>query len=170
MAEPTPSYPDRDPHFVGWLPMPRAYARFLLPVAAGLVVAAAVAAGLIARAQRSPGPGVWGDRTADLRGVVYAEPYAMIRVPPAGAGEPRTILLVEEGKRGAKERVRPHDGRPVLLRGTLLRRADLEMLELMDGPEGLQPADLPELEQARLRRTTSRPLGRVTLPGDTEFC
>lgn len=49
MADSSQSAPERDPHFIGWLPMPRSYARFLAPVAAGLVVAGAVAAALIAR-------------------------------------------------------------------------------------------------------------------------
>src|SRR5437763_1409563 len=100
MAEPSPPDADRDPHFIGWLPMPRAYARFLTPLAAGLLIAAAVTAGLIARAQRSPGDGSWeSDRTVTLEGIAYADPYAMIRVPsPDSDGTPRTILLVEEGK------------------------------------------------------------------------
>ena len=37
MAEPSPTPGNRDPHFIGWLPMPRTYARFLVPVTAGLV-------------------------------------------------------------------------------------------------------------------------------------
>jgi hypothetical protein len=168
MSDPVPRGEERDPHFIGWLPMPRAYARFLLPVAAGLVVAAAVTAALIARGQRSPGDGHWDDGlTWTFTGIAYAEPYAMIRVPGAEPGDPPfTILLVEEEKFGAKDRVRPFDGRPVRVVGTLLARDGWRMLELTAGADGLRPVDLPEREIAGLRRSPPRPLGRVTLRGE----
>lgn len=168
MADPVPPEAERDPHFIGWLPMPRTYSRFLVPVAAGLVVAAAVTAALIARGQRSPGDGRWDDgRSTTFVGVVYAEPYAMIRVNGADPGAPpSTILLVEEGKYGAKDRVRPFDGRPVRVAGTLLTREGWRMMELTNGEDGLRPAELPEHELAVLRRSPPRPLGRVTLWGE----
>ena len=168
MAEPTPPGAGRDPHFIGWLPMPRAYARFLTPVAAGLVVASAVAAALIARGQRSPGDGRWDDdQTKTFTGIVYSEPYAMIRVPGAQPGDPpATMLLVEEGKFGAKDRVRPFDGRQVRVTGTLLTREGWRMLELPPGEDGLRPADVSGTELARLRRPPPRLLGRVTLRGE----
>lgn len=168
MAEPVPAAAERDPHFIGWLPMPRAYARFLAPVAAALVVAAAAAAAFLANSQSSPGDGRWdsGHLTAFV-GVVYAEPYAMIRVPGGGPEDsPTTMLLVGEGKSGTKDRVRPFDGRPVRVAGTLLARDGWRMLELAAGVDGLHPADLPEHEQARLRRSAARPLGRATLRGE----
>lgn len=166
MAEPTPPVGERDPHFVGWLPMPRAYARFLVPVAVGLIIAAAAAAALLARGQRSPGDGRWDDgRTATFVGIVYAEPYAMIRVPGAGPGDPPvTILLVEEGKYGATGRVRPHDGRSVCVTGTLLSRAGVRMLELAAGEDGLRPA--PSYATAHLRQPQPLRRGRVTLRGE----
>jgi hypothetical protein len=168
MAEPVPPDADRDPHFIGWLPMPRAYARFLVPVAAGLVVATVVTAALIARGQRSPGDGRWDDgHTTTLVGIVYAEPYAMLRVPGAEPGDlPATILLVEEGKFGAKDRVRAFDGRPVRAAGTLLAREGWRMLALTAGEDGLRPTDLPERDLAGLRRSPPNPLGRVTLRGE----
>lgn len=158
MAEPAP-------HFIGWLPMPRAFARFLLPVAVGAVVGLAVVAVVVAVGQRSPGTGVWNDRTATLVGIAYAEPYAMIRVPGSD-GAAATVLLVEEGKHGAKERVSAFDGQPVRVSGTLLRRDGWRMLELAATEDGLRPADLPEPELAGLRRPPPRPLGRVTLRGE----
>lgn len=168
MADLTPPTAERDPHFIGWLPMPRAYARFLAPVAIGLLIAAVVVAGVIARGQRSPGDGQWDDdSTRVLVGVVYSEPYAMIRVPGPGPDDPPvTVLLVEEGKFGAKDRVQPFDGRPVRVVGTLLARDGWQMLELAAGEDGLRPSDLPANEQARLRRSAARPLGRATLRGE----
>jgi hypothetical protein len=165
MAEPVPPGAERDPHFIGWLPMPRAYARFLVPVAAGLVVAAAVTAALIARGQRSPGDGRWADEQANtLVGIVYAEPYAMIRVPGTEPGDPPvTILLVEEGKFGAKARVRPFDGQSVQVTGTLLSREGIRMLELVAGEDGLRR---PTGSAVDLRRPAPQQRGRVTLRGE----
>jgi hypothetical protein len=166
MAEPTPPVADRDPHFIGWLPMPRAYSRFLVPVAAGLVIAAAVTAALIARGQPSPGDGRWDDeRTKTFVGIVYADPYAMIRVPGAEPGDPTaTILLVEEGKFGAKDRVRPFDGQSVQVTGTLLSRGGVRMLELAAGEDGLRRRRTGPTGD--LRRPAPQQRGRVTLRGE----
>lgn len=159
--------PDRDPFFIGWFPMPRSYARFLAPLAGALVVALAVGGAILAWGQRSPGTGTWDDGPTTFTGIAYAEPYAMIRVPSAEpGGSPRTILLVESGKFGAKARVKPHDGTPVRVSGTLLSRSDQLMLELAEGDEGLRAAELPETEQAALRRTPPRNRGSVTIRGE----
>jgi hypothetical protein len=157
---------DRDPFFIGWNPMPQRYARFLAPVACALLVALAVGSAVLAWVQRSPGPGAWADHTTTFTGIVYAEPYAMIRVPGEPGVPPRTILLVNEGKFGAKDRVRSHDGKPVRVRGTLISRAGWQMLELADGDEGLRVAELPEAEQSALRFPPAKPLGPVTLRGE----
>jgi hypothetical protein len=158
---------ERDPFFIGWFPMPRVYARFLAPIAIGLLVALAVGSAVFAWNQRSPGPGIWDEGTTTFTGIVYAEPYAMIRVPPVEpGGAPRTVLLVEEGKFGAKERVKPRDRQVVRVSGTLLARGGRLMLELAAGDEGLRAAELPEAEQATLRRTPPRERGPVSLRGE----
>ncbi len=157
---------DRDPFFVGWLTMPRSYSRFLLPVSCVLLAVAVLAGVVIALGQRSPGTGVWDDNATTFTGVVSAEPYAMIRVSGETNGTPRTVLLVNEGKFGAKDRVRPHDGKAVRVRGTLLSRDGRTMLELADGDEGLTAAELPEAEQRALRRPAAKPLGEVTIRGE----
>lgn len=159
--------PDRDPFFIGWFPMPRAYARFLVPLAVALVVSLAVGGALLAWGQRSPGTGTWQEDTTMLTGIAYAEPYAMIRVPSAEpGGSPQTVLLVESGKFGAKARVKPHDGTPVRVSGTLLSRGGRLMLELAEGDEGLRAAELPEAERAALRRTPPRVIGPLSLCGE----
>lgn len=161
MAEPAP-------HFIGWLPMPKAFARFLLPVAVGAVVGVAAVAAVIAGGQRSPGGARWeNDRSVSFVGIAYAEPYPMIRVPADHPGDPPvSILLVGEGKFGATDRVRPHDGRPVRVTGTLLHRDGWRMLELATTEDNLRPIDLPEPELAGLRRSPPRAQGRVTLRGE----
>jgi hypothetical protein len=156
--------PDRDPFFVGWLPAPRSYARFLAP-AVGVLLASLVAGGVfLARGQRSPGTGTWDDDATVFTGIVYADPYATIRVP--GDGGPRTVLLVSEGKFGATDRVRAFDGKPVRVSGTLLARDGRLMLELADGDDGVRGADLSEAERAALRRPPAKGLGPATVRGE----
>ena len=48
-------------------------------------------------------------------------------------------------------RVRPFDGRPVRVTGTVLTRGGWRMLELA-AEDGLRPVELPERELAGLRR------------------
>jgi hypothetical protein len=169
MSEPTCTPSRDDPFFIGWLPVPPGYARFLVPVVAVLLAAAAVSGALLAFGQRSPGTGTWDDDTPrPFEGVAYASPYALLRVLGEKPGDPpRTILLVEEGKFGAADRVRPFDGRPVRVRGTLLHRDERRMLELATDETGIQPIGTtsPE-EERRLRRPPPQDLGRVTLRGE----
>jgi hypothetical protein len=159
---------DAGDFFVGWLPMPRSYARFLFPVALALVLVGAGTAIVLALGQRSPGPAVWDDATPrSFEGIVYASPYAMVRVPGETPDAPvRTILLVEEGKFGAAERVRPFDGRAVRVTGTLLHRDERWMLELAAGDAGLTPIALSQEQSQRLRRGIPASLSEVTLRGE----
>ena len=157
---------ETDPHFIGWLPIPRAYARLLLPVAVGLLAGAGAVAGLLAAGQRSPGTGQWEDAVTVYEGVAFAEPYATIRVQAEADGPPETVLLVEEGKHGAKERVRAFDGRPVRVSGTLLHRDGRRMLELLPGEDGLRAVEMPADRAERLRGTDPVALGPVVLRGE----
>jgi hypothetical protein len=157
-----PSKPaNRDPFFIGWRPVPPSYRRLLIPAAAGLILALVGIAALLGGGQRAPAGGTWdtSDRIA-LTGVVYAEPYAMLRV---AADPPRTVLLLGDGKAGATDLVRPVDGRPVRVTGTLLRGEGFELLELDGGPEVIA---MPEVEQFRLRRPDPRPGPEVLLSGE----
>lgn len=161
----TPAASDRDAHFIGWLPMPAAFARFLRPVAVVSVVAAVALAALFAGGQASPGPARWDDdAVTTLDGVAYAEPYAMVRVSTAVG--PRTVLLVDEGKHGATGRLRAFDGRPVRVTGTLLSRDDRRMLELAPGDDGVQPLAMPPEQEAALRRGPAVSRGRAELRGE----
>lgn len=143
--------PPTDEFFVGWLPMPRIYTRFLRPLALALLLGASGFAIAAAFFQRDPGPGHWeADNVTTFDGLLVTEPYAMLRVP---GSPPRTFLLVEEGKFGALPRCQQllqehRQGLPVRATGTLLQRAGRWMLELAPGTQGLRP--LTPVEQATL--------------------
>jgi hypothetical protein len=158
-----------DEFFVGWLPMPSSYARFLLPIGILLPLVGVGIAVVAARQQQSPGSGIWeSDTSRTFEGVAYASPYAVIRVPGEKPGDPvRTILLVEGGKFGAVERVLPWDGQPVRVSGLLLHREERWMLELASGETGIQPVPAMPLEvQTTLRRPSPQSLGILTLAGE----
>jgi hypothetical protein len=146
---------DRDEFFIGWLPTPRKYARFLRPIAVALLFAAGGMAAAVALLQRDPGAGRWdADNVRTFEGIVYTRPYAMIRVPGESPGDaPRTMLLVEDGKFGALPRVERlvqgrAEGVAVRVTGTILHRDGRSMLELAEGEEGMRR--LTAAEEAKL--------------------
>jgi hypothetical protein len=124
--------------FVGYLPTPPRLKRFALSVSVGLIALSITAASLIALAQRDPGPGRWSlDQVVTLSGRLRADPAPTL-LTRDDAGRLRTLLIVEEGKFGA-ERLRPLDGQPARLTGTLIQRGDRMMLELSAGEQAIQP-------------------------------
>src|SRR5579862_2898776 len=95
--------------FVGYLPTPLGAKRFLQW---GILVVGLVAGGFalaLAAGERDPGGGVWNlDEAKSLEGVLYVDPTPLIRV--AGPDKAvSTLLLVDQGKVGARERVREFD-------------------------------------------------------------
>lgn len=172
MAEAVTNSADSDPHFIGWQPMPSVFVRYLAPIAIGLVIAAAALAILRGLAQPSPGNARWNDdQNQTLVGIVYAEPYAMIRVAGERPDDPIvTMLLVGDGKFGVQDRIRPFDRQPVQITGTLLSRVGWRMMELSSGNDGIRMAKLSEEEQAALRRAPqdvlSGPRDSVQLRGE----
>jgi hypothetical protein len=166
---------DRDDFFIGWLPMPRKYARFLRSIAFTLLFAAGGIAAAVAFLQRDPGAGHWdADNLRTFDGIAYTLPYAMIRVPGERPEDPpRTMLLVEDGKFGALPRVEAFvqgraAGVAVRVTGTILHRDGRWMLELVEGEKGMRR--LTAEEEAKLpplRWPAPEVLGEhVTLKGE----
>jgi hypothetical protein len=144
-ARTDPAAHDED-FFIGWLPIPPSTRRFLRPAVIVLLLTVAVAAIVVALSQHNPGAGEWNtDSASTFDGMVTATPYAMMRVAGERPGDPpRTILLVEEGKFGARPRVErllagnPAGWRAVRASGTVLHRDSRWMLELAEGEGSLQ--------------------------------
>jgi hypothetical protein len=135
----------RDEFFIGWLPPPQKYVHFLRPVIGILLLVAGGMAATVAFLQRDPGSGQWDvDSPRTFDGIIYARPYAMIRVPGERPGDPpRTMLLVEEGKFGALLRVDRFvqgraQGQAVRVSGTILHRDGRWMLELAKGETAMR--------------------------------
>ncbi|MCG3130986.1 MAG: hypothetical protein FLDDKLPJ_01761 [Phycisphaerae bacterium] len=153
--------------YVGYLKMPGALRRFVMRVLAGLLALTGGTALFLSLSQNDPGDGVWADEAAPtMIGRIEAAPYPLIRVLTNDPDRPvATMLLVEEGKRGGGDGVRALDGRMAGVRGTLLQRDSVKLIEL--SPDGSKPdASRSETEIARLSVLQRESLGTVTLRGE----
>jgi hypothetical protein len=164
-----------DEFFIGWLPMPPSYDRFVTSITLGVMLVAGVLAITLVCFQRDPGSGQWDDsKIVTLRGIALTRPYAMLRVAGENAGDvPRTYLLVEDGKFGALPRVSKlvqgePCGVPVEVRGTILHRGDRWMIALEEGDAGMRVLSeseanvLPPLESSEPKLVGAS----VTLEGE----
>jgi hypothetical protein len=125
--------------FIGWLPMPKSYARFLGPWTIVLLMAAVMLAVGMAAVQLPPGSARWNvDDEVTLHGQVTLLPYAALRIIDE-QGQPRTVMIVSSGKYGALSRLVDYDRQLVSVRGTLLHRDDRWMLELLDVDNAIVP-------------------------------
>lgn len=157
--------PDESPFFIGYLPAPKRLAGFLMVCILSLL-AGFLGAGLVTgAAQDDPGD---GDFRFDLgrqtvTGRVELKPYPLIRVTAGNehiaAGH--TLMLTGQGKRGVLEQATSLDGRPATVSGVLLKRGDLDMLQVAGGADGLVAADGDAAPVA-----ARQPLGRWRIAGE----
>jgi hypothetical protein len=155
---------DKQPFFVGYLPVPKALRGFLLVISM-LFVSGLAGLGLaLGMAQDDPGPGAfrfdYGPQT--VTGVIELTPYPLVRVT---TGNDRiapgdTLMLAGQGKTNVEDRAKPLEGRLAQVTGIVLERGDLYMLQVNGGANGLAAAEgvVPELETV--------PLGRWKLAGE----
>lgn len=129
-----------DEFFVGYLETPAGSRRFLRAVVLGLALLVIGLTVVLASGQRDPGSGVWNvDGSAMIEGVVFVDPCPVIRVKEGG-GE-KTLLLVSEGKAGARERIAGLDGKRVRIRGHILSGRGVGMVELEDSADAVKATE-----------------------------
>jgi len=91
---------ERDPFYVGYLPLPKTIKRFLVPWLVGNLLLAVGIAAVVASNHREPGDGVWETGQLVTRdGQIVIDPYPMLKTYDG------IYLLVEQGKVGAQARV-----------------------------------------------------------------
>ncbi len=123
-----------DEFYVGYLPLPASYARMLRVALPAIILACALVAVLLGVLQRGPGAAVWGEDVVSVRGTLLDDPYPLVLTP-----EGHVVLLVEQGKHGARGRVDGMRGKVVVARGLELGRDGRTILELLDGSDALAP-------------------------------
>lgn len=133
------------PFFVGYLAVPAGLKTFL--IAAGIAIVAFFAAMAFAMglSQDDPGPGAFrfdlGRQT--VTGVLEMAPYPVVHVTEGNDNIPvgHTLMVSGQGKNGAIGRGEALNGQLVTVSGTLLKRGDLDMLQLRGGTNGLGAAE-----------------------------
>jgi len=133
------------PFFVGYLKIPADLKWFLLITAALFLLGFAGSAIVIGAKQDDPGKAGfrfdYGRQT--VTGVVQLEPYPLLRITKGNerlaAGH--TLMLTGGGKAGVMNRARPLDGKLATVSGVILKRGELDMLQLRGGKAGLKAAD-----------------------------
>lgn len=154
-----------DPFYVGYLPLPPAIRRFLLPWLVGNLVLAVGIAALIANQQRDPGDGIWDTAQAkSFEGLLVVDPYPRLIVfNEATPSSSNTIIPIEQGKIGSQDRLVPHTGKLVRLTGFTIQRHGNTLLELLPGDEGL---DVLASDMTYEVDVVPTDLGRHTLVGE----
>ncbi len=149
------------PFFIGWSPRSAGPSlHFLSILAAAILIGAAATGFAIGAAAPDPGNGDYRFPEVTLTGVVEANPMPMLRLPAGGdRNTPHTIMLSAEGTNGAEQLVAGLDGKRVEVYGLLIKRGDIDMLEIADG--GIKPVD-----GAIAPLAPSVPLGRWRITGE----
>lgn len=151
-----------DEYFVGYLPTPPRLLRFQLAVVTVAVLGMLGIATVLASSS-SGEHGHFGGGEADFVGVFSAMPVPLLRVPDAEGGV-RTFLVVRGGKSGLPAaQVAEHDGHVVRLRGGLVERDGLGMIEVY---QPIEAAELDAEARARVEARSQRPRGHVALEGE----
>ena len=150
-----------DPFFIGYLNVvPRPLALFLLLVAAGLVGGMAGLALAVGSTVNDPGDGRFAGR-GEFVGLLRTDPYPVVHVPASADGPAKAVLLSGPGKRGVQARAEPLDSKMVQVRGAMLKRGSIDMLQVGGGRNALVEAETDSVAAPEVRS-----LGRWRITGE----
>jgi len=157
-----------EPFFIGWADkIPKRLRVFLGTVCVLLIIGFAGAAAIIGATQADPDGGRFRfDIGAQaLEGVVIGGPYPALWVTAGTETIPAdtVILLNGNGKTGVQARINQFAGMQVAVRGVLMERGTLQMLQLGGGDQGLSPLQGTDVVGAVPQ---AEPLGRWRLSGE----
>lgn len=155
---------DKTPFFVGYLGIPKGLKVFLLFVSVMMLSGFVTSALLIGATQDDPGKAGFrfdlGRQT--VTGIIQDNPYPIIYVTKGNerikAGQ--TLMLSGPGKSGAMTAVKKRAGELAEVTGIILRRGELDMLQLLGGKKGFRPSS----EVAEI--PASVPLGHWKIQGE----
>ena len=132
------------PFFIGFLGIPAGLRLFLALAGVALVAGFAALGWAIGTNQDDPGGAAWrfdwGKQT--VVGVVYTKPSPHVQVVvgseriPAG----HTLMFTGGGKFSVLQRAEALEGQLATVSGVILKRGDLDMMQVEGGQNGLSPA------------------------------
>ena len=151
--------------YIGYLPnAPGALSRFLRRVVILLgVLAAIVALALVVGQMPFANSAFEYGKVRSFQGVVVTRPFPMLLVARPGdvpeSSRYSHYLLVSPGKHGAEDAVAAFDGKRVALRGQLIYREGVTMIEIT-------PSSISSTDAAPFVGEMMQDLGTVTLSGE----
>ncbi len=141
--------------------IPKALFPFLMVTFALFVSGFAAIAMMLSASQGDPGPGRFSQRY-QTTGILELHPFPVLRLPAGENGEPATTLMMSgQGKRGVLEEANGLDGKAVSAQGVLLKRGEIEMLQI-GGKMRLVASD----EVAAYTPAPRKQLGKWRLTGE----
>jgi hypothetical protein len=152
------------PFFVGYLAVPKGLRYFLSVVIVGFVAVFALTGLITGAAQDDPGDSGfrfdYGRQT--VTGVMELTPYPLLRITVGNdlMDPGHTLMLVATNKSGVDDRAAPFEGQLVSVTGIILQRGTIDMLQLINGPQGMVGVE----GDAPVQETV--PLGRWSLAGE----
>lgn len=135
----------KKPFFVFYLKIPLALRQFLLKVA-GVFVFSFLATGLLlGMTQDDPGKaGFRGDYGRQkVVGVLETRPYPLLRVIQGSKNIEvgHTLMLTGVAKSGITKRAEPLSGKIVQVEGILIKRGELDMMQIRGGKRGIDQSN-----------------------------
>lgn len=155
----------RDVFFIGYISaVPRALAIFLILITAAMLGGMAGLALAVGTTVNDPGDGRFagGGR---LIGTVRLDPYPVLHVAPFEENAANAVLLSGPGKRGVRERLAEYEGQKVQLRGAMIKRGTIDMLQVGGGRNAIQSME-GEGPAENSPLSAPEPLGRWRLTGE----
>lgn len=154
---------EKDPFYVGYLPLPSSIRQFIAPWLVGNLVLAIGIAVVVAATHREPGDGSW-----DISSVIVAEGQLVVEPYPMLVTTEGTYLLVEQGKVGAQKRVADlYPEYYYAVSGYLVEREGRKVIEI-DGSleEPFEMLLIDRADDSILSKQFKEDLGTHTLRGE----
>ena len=142
-----------DGFFIGWgKKLPKGLSSFLIIISLFTVGLFAGTAFSFVVTQDDPGDGAFRGRQ-NVTGVIQANPYPVVHIAPNDKyPNGHSMMLSGGGKRGVQNQAGPLDGQVVQVRGALIKRGDLDMIQVGRRMRAMKDVEPHQVETVSLGR------------------